>query len=55
MTDREKAFLLHISLAAFESVRADELPKTARRTKMDWAIDKVIEMVMVGGRIYGII
>jgi len=47
MTDHEKTFFLHIALAAFESVRASEKPKTARRTRMDRGIDRLLELIDV--------
>lgn len=45
MNDKEKTFLLHLALVAFESVRADEEPKTARFTRMDRGIDRLLELI----------
>ena len=47
MTDREKAFLLHIGLAAFESVRADEPEKSARYIRLGKAMDRILELIDV--------
>ena len=45
MTDQAAAMLLNISLAAFETVRSEEKPRSARYVKMTKAIDKILEMI----------
>ncbi len=45
MNDREKTMMLHLSLAAFESVRNDEKPKSARYIRMNKAIDRILEVI----------
>lgn len=47
MTEKEKTMLLHVSLAAFESVRNSEQPKSARYTRMNKAIDRILEAIEI--------
>jgi hypothetical protein len=47
MTDREKAYLLTMALAAFENVRDAEPEKTARRTRLDRGMDRLLELIDV--------
>lgn len=44
MTDRQKAVMLTMAVAAFESVRADEAPKTARYRRLTAGIDWLVEL-----------
>ena len=37
--------MLHVSLAAFESVRNDEEPKSRRYIRMNKAIDRILELI----------
>lgn len=45
MNDKEKAIFISIGLAALETVRAEEIPRTARYTRLDRAMDKIIDLV----------
>lgn len=45
LNDDQKAVLLTIALAAFETVRASEEPKTARYIRMTRAIDRILEPI----------
>jgi hypothetical protein len=45
MNDRQKTMLLHIALAAFETVRSAETPKSARYTRMNNSIDRILDQI----------
>ena len=47
MNDREKTMMLHVALGAFESVRNDETPKSARYRRMTNAIDRLLEVLEI--------
>jgi hypothetical protein len=47
MNDRQKAMMLNIAFAAFESVRADEVPKTARHQRLSKGIDRLLELTEI--------
>ena len=45
MNDKIKTMMLHISLAAFETVRNEEVPKSRRYLRMNKAIDRILELI----------
>jgi len=47
MNDDQKTMLLHMALAAFETVRASEKPKSTRYCKMNATIDKLLPLIDV--------
>jgi hypothetical protein len=47
MTDKEKAFFLHLALGAFESVRADEPEKSSRNIRLGKSMDRILELIDV--------
>jgi hypothetical protein len=47
LTDVRKIMLLHIALAAFETVRISEKPKSTRYCKINTAIDRILEQINV--------
>ena len=47
MTDEAKAVMLTFAMAAIESVRADEKPKSARLRRLDNAYDRMLEMISI--------
>lgn len=45
LTDQHKAFFLSVALGAFESVRGDEKPGTARHRKLTNAMENCLKAV----------
>lgn len=45
MTDQHKAFFLSVALGAFESVKTEEKPGTARYRKLDNALNNCLKAV----------
>ena len=45
MNDMQKAMMLHLGLASFESVRSDESPRSARYTRLTRAMDRILEQI----------
>jgi hypothetical protein len=45
VTDREKAFMIHVALGALDAVRESEAPKSTRCTRMEKATDRILELI----------